>query len=83
MKALTAPRIIPLQALDIDEYPQKLRDSKSWMSVVKLDGDRVGEFLPSLLVLLESANDIVQRGSAPKVLLLQAKLLTALEAMKS
>jgi hypothetical protein len=48
--------------------------------VVQLNGDRVGELLPRLLALLEAADDVVQRGGAPEVLLLQAELLTTLEA---
>jgi hypothetical protein len=74
----TAPRIIPIQALDIDQYPQKFRDGERRVRIVKLDGDRVGELLPGLLALLESADDVVERGSAPEVLLLQSKLFTAL-----
>jgi hypothetical protein len=78
----TAPRIVPIQAFDIDQYPQKFRNGKRRVRIVKLDGDRVGELLPGLLALLESADNVVERGSAPEVLLLQSKLFTALEAMK-
>jgi hypothetical protein len=78
--ALTAPRIIPLQTLNIDEYPLELGNGESWVSVVQLNGDRVGELLPRLLALLETADDIVQRGCAPEVLLLQAELLSTLKA---
>jgi hypothetical protein len=80
--ALTVPRIVPLQALNIDEDPQKLGDGESWVSVVELDGNRVGELLPGLLALLEATDNVVERGSAPEVLLLQAELLTAFEAGK-
>jgi hypothetical protein len=79
---LTGPRIVPLQTLDVNENPLKLWDRESWMGVVKLDGDRVGELLPGFLALLEAADNIVERGSAPEVLLLQAELFTALEAGK-
>lgn len=51
------------------------------MCVVKLDSNRVGKLLPRLLALLETTNDIVERGSAPEVLLLQAKLLTTLKVV--
>jgi hypothetical protein len=78
---LTAPRIIPLQTLNVDEYPQKLGNREGRMGVVELDSDGVGELLPSLLALLESTDDIVQRGSAPEVLLLQTELLTTLEVV--
>jgi hypothetical protein len=50
------------------------------VGVVELNGDLVGELLPRATGLLESADDIVERSSAPEVLLLQAKLLTAVEA---
>jgi hypothetical protein len=80
--ALTVPRIVPLQTLNIDEDPQKLGNGKSRVSVVELDGDRVGELLPGLLALLEATDNVVERGSAPEVLLLQAELLTAFEAGK-
>jgi hypothetical protein len=49
------------------------------VGVVELDSDLVGELLPRATGLLESADDIVERSSAPEVLLLQAKLLTAVE----
>jgi hypothetical protein len=52
------------------------------MGIVELNGDRVGELLPGLLALFEAADNIVERGSAPEVLLLQAELFTALEAGK-
>jgi hypothetical protein len=80
--ALTVPRIVPLQALNIDEDSQKLGDGESWVSVVELDGDRVGKLLPGLLALLEATDNVVKRGSTPEVLLLQAELLTAFEAGK-
>ena len=51
------------------------------MSVVQLDGDLVGELLPRALALLEAANNVVERSSAPEVLLLEAKLLTALKVV--
>ena len=46
-----------------------------------LDGYLVGELLPSLLGLLEPSHDVEKRGSAPEVLLLQAKFLAALQAV--
>jgi hypothetical protein len=80
---LTGPRIIPFQTLDIDEDPLKLGDREGWVGVVELDGDGVGELVPGLLALLEAADNVVERGSAPEVLLLQAEFFTALEARKS
>ena len=52
------------------------------MGVVELDGDLVGEFLPRALALLETSDNVVERGGAPEVLLLQAKLLTTVEAIQ-
>jgi hypothetical protein len=57
----------------------KLRDGQSRVSIVELDGDLVGEFLPGTLALLETTHNIVQRGGTPEVLLLKTKLLAALE----
>lgn len=51
------------------------------MSIVELDGDLVRELLPGALRLLEAANDVVQRGRNPKVLLFQTKLLTPFEVV--
>jgi hypothetical protein len=41
----------------------------------------IGELLPSLLRLLEPSHDIEERGSTPEILLLQAQLLAALQAV--
>ena len=81
--SLTAPRLVPFQALNVDQYALEFRDGECRVSVVELDGDLVGEFLPRALALFESANNVVERGSAPKVLLLQSKLLTTFEAISS
>lgn len=77
---LTVPRIIPIKSLDIDQYPLELGNSERWVGVVQLDGDLVGEFLPRALTLLETSDNVVERGCTPEVLLLQAELLTAVEA---
>jgi hypothetical protein len=77
-----APGLVPLQTLKVDQDAQQFRDRKRWVSVVKLNGDLVGEVLPGALGLLESANNVVERGSTPKVLLLQAKLLSTFKAVK-
>jgi hypothetical protein len=52
------------------------------VGIVELDGNLVRELAPSTLALLESADDVVERGGAPEVLLLQAKLLTAVKAVR-
>lgn len=49
------------------------------MSVVQLNCHLVGEFSPSALGLLESANNIVKRGRTPEVLLLETELFAPLE----
>jgi hypothetical protein len=64
----------------IDQYPLKLRNSERWVSIVELDSDLVRELIPGALGLLEATDDVVEGSSAPEVLLLQAKLLTSVEA---
>jgi hypothetical protein len=81
--SLTVPGLVPIQALKINQNPHKFGDGEGWMGIVELDGDRVGELLPSLLVLLEAADNIVKRGGTPEVLLLQSELLPAFEAVES
>jgi hypothetical protein len=49
------------------------------MRVIKLDGNLLGKFPPGSLCLLESADDIIKRGSTPEVLLLQAKFFASLQ----
>jgi len=78
---LTAPGIVPLQALNIDQYSLKLRDGKRWVGVVELDSDLVREFAPGPLALLETANNVVERSSAPEVLLLQTELLATVQTI--
>ena len=76
---LTAPGIIPFQALDINQNPHKLRNSQRWVRVIQLDCDLVGEFAPSTLALLKPSHDVVKRSRAPEVLLLQSKLFATLQ----
>lgn len=49
------------------------------MSVIQLNCHLVGELGPSALGLLESANNVVKRGRAPEVLLLETELFAPLE----
>ena len=51
------------------------------MSVVELDGDLVREFAPGTRRLLEATDNVIERGGDPKVLLLEAELLAALEVV--
>lgn len=67
---LTAPCLIPLQALNIDQYSLKLGNGQCRVSVVELNRDLVGEFLPGALTLLETSYNVVKRSCAPEVLLL-------------
>ena len=78
---LTVPCIVPVETLNVDQNPLKLWDGQSWVSIVKLDSYLVRELFPRALALLEAANDIIERGSAPEVLLLETKLLTTLEVV--
>ena len=66
------PCFVPLERLVINENTHQLRNGKRWVRIVQLDGDLVREVLPRLPRLLESADNIVERGSTPEVLLLQA-----------
>lgn len=51
------------------------------MSVVELDGDLVGEFLPGALGLLEAAHNVIERGCHPEVLLLQSQFFTLVQVV--
>jgi hypothetical protein len=75
------PGNIPLQLLEVDEDALKLDDGQGRVGVVELDGNLLGELLPGTLGLLEAANDVVQRGGDPEVLLLQAQLLAPLKVV--
>lgn len=75
------PGLIPIEALLVNKNALKFDNSKSWMRIVQLNGDLLREFEPCTLGLLESADNIVQRGSNPEVLLLQTKLLTTVKVV--
>ena len=75
-----APSSVPVETLLIYQDALQLRNGKRRVSVVKLDGNLVGELLPGLLRLLETTDDIVERGSTPEVLLLETKLFAAVKA---
>lgn len=51
------------------------------MSVVELDSDLVGEFLPGALGLFEAAHNIIERGCHPEVLLLQSQFFTLVQVV--
>lgn len=51
------------------------------MGIIQLNSNLVRELPPGALSLLETADDIVQRGSNPEVLLLETKLLATLEVI--
>lgn len=77
------PGIIPVEALNVDENPLQLRNSQGWVGVIELNGDLRWKVLPRPLALLEAADNIVERRGAPEVLLLQAKLLAAVQAAEA
>jgi hypothetical protein len=75
-----APCFVPIETFQIDENALQLRDGECWMGIVELDGDLVRKLPPCSTGLLETTNDVVERSSTPKVLLLQSKFLSALQA---
>lgn len=75
-----APSSVPVETLLIYQDALQLRNGKRRVSVVELNGNLVGELLPGLLRLLETTDDIVERGSTPEVLLLETKLFAAVKA---
>ena len=76
-----APGFVPVQAFYVDQNALELRNGKSGMSVVELDGNLNWKFPPSTLRLFETANNVIERGGTPEVLLLQAELLAALRVV--
>ena len=56
---LTVPGIVPVQALNINQYPLELGNGQRRVGIVELDGDLVGELTPSTLALLESTDNVV------------------------
>lgn len=76
-----APGLIPIKALEIDENTLELNNSQSRVGVVQLDGNLFGELLPRALGLLESTDNIVEGSGNPEVLLLETKLLSAVEVV--
>jgi len=71
-----SPSFVPIKTLKIDEDTHELSDGDGGMSIVKLDGDIVGDFAEGKLHLLEAAHDILKSGTAEEVLLLQTHLET-------
>lgn len=51
------------------------------MGIVKLNRNLVGEFAPGALGLLETANNIMQRGSHPEVLLLETEFFATIQVI--
>lgn len=76
-----APGFIPFKAFQIYQNTLHFNNGQSRVGIVELNGNIIRECRPCLLGLLEAAHDIIQRGSTPEVLLLQAKLLSALEVI--
>ena len=73
------PGQVPFKVLNVNENSLQLHDGQCRVGIVELDSHLVGELLPRAVGLFETANDIVQRGSNPKVLLLQPKFFSTLQ----
>jgi hypothetical protein len=65
--------------LNVNENSLQLHDGQCRVGIVELDSHLVGELFPGAVGLFEAANDIVQGGSNPKVLLFQPKFFSALQ----
>lgn len=72
------PGLIPVETFEIDQNTLQLHHSERRMSVIELNGDLAGELGPGALGLLEATDNVIERGSNPEVLLLQAELLSTL-----
>lgn len=75
------PSLLPVKTLEINKDTLELDNSQSWVGVVQLDGNLLGELPPRALGLLETADDIVQGSGNPEVLLLETKLLSTVQVV--
>ena len=75
------PGLVPFQTFDIDKDTLKLDNRKGRVSIIQLNGNHVWESRPCFVRFLKTSDDIVQRGGAPEVLLLQAQLFAAFEVV--
>lgn len=64
------------------EDAHKLRNSERGVSVIELDGNEVRDLAEWFLKLLESAENVEERGGGPEVLLLEAELLSGVLYMR-
>lgn len=69
------PGVVKVDVLLVDQDPLELDDGERRVGVVELDGNVVRELGPGHVDLLPSADDVVQRGGRPEVLLLETELL--------
>ncbi len=77
------PRLLPGQALVVDQDTHELRDGERRMRVVELNGHLVrevaevvaGDFARAELGGLEATDDVLESGRAQEVLLLDAQVL--------
>jgi hypothetical protein len=75
------PSNIPLKLLDIDQDSLQFRNGKSRMGIVKLDSNLIWELRPWSVSLLETTDNIVEGCSNPEILLLETKLLSAVDVI--
>ena len=75
------PGQVPFEMFNVDENSLQLDDGQRRVGVVELNSYLFGELLPRTVGLLEAANDIIEGGCNPEVLLLQTKLLSTLQVI--
>ncbi len=73
------PSLVPRKTFNIHQDTLQFDNSKSRVGVVELNSNLLWELAPSASRLLEASNNVVKRGSNPKVLLLQTQLFASLE----
>ena len=67
------PCLIPLHVFNVDENPLEFDDRQCGMGVIELNGDLIREFRPRPFGFFEAADDVVEGGAAPKILLFQTE----------
>ena len=73
--ARQVPRLVPVEALVVDEYAHELRDDERRMRVVELDEHLLRKRVPAVVRLAEAPQDVSQRARDEEVLLTEAELL--------
>ena len=75
------PRLVPLEALLIDEDAHELRDAERGMRVVDVDGDFLREVVQVHARLLEMAHDALHAGRDEEILLDEAHAAAVVRAV--